>query len=991
MKQVLTQLLLVLLCATPFILRGQTNETVTSGAFIIDMGVLPQTVGNGLKPYGMLYDLIKNYSVPIKWVVNGSKIKDGIDFTYNAKDYKGGPFIVPAEYRNATINARIAYWQTQGVVGTTTTAAITVPVLYTLRAVPTWTINTSNSYIAESYLTNAGIPATAYNFLLPDQLTCCNDLFVMPHADPTWLTHKSLLTWNQTCKGSIWAGCHAVSVLEGLFDPSSPTTKMNFLSDPSLLSYKSHAAGSPPYTYAYPTDPVMQFMGTYDGAQQNGSEQMYMPVAGGMWRATTKIGVYDPTQANVPANSPGPAASTVFGRAFGDNNRGYVMYESGHNLANGTVSEQVAAQRAFLNFSFLQSHDKVVVPIVATIPDTMYSSTGSLITFTLPAPFLVSDYTIQWSAVCGGTFTPNGTQQTVTYTPPSVTTATPCLISVQITDACGRKTTNNKIVTIVCSLTATAAATNPACSGGTGSIALTVSGGTTPYSFNWNNGTTTGSGSGTTISALSAATYAITVTAANGCTNTTSATITAPTPLSIATPTVTNVLCKGSSTGAITISPIGGTSPYTFNWGSGVTTQNRSGLAADTYTVTVTDANSCTATTSATVTEPTTLTASTTQTNNACFGASTGSITLTPSGGTSPYTFNWGGGITTQNRSALAAGTYTVTVTDANSCTKTATATITQPAAGMTLSTNVTNISCGSGTGSIALTINGGTSPYTFNWGGGITTQNRLGLAAGTYTVTVTDANSCTATNSATVSATTGLTFTPSVTNVNCFGTSTGAINLTASSGNTPYTFNWDGGVTTQNRTAIAAGTYNVTVTDAGGCTGTTSATVTQPASALNATASATNVACNGGATGAITLTPSGGTSPYTYDWGGGITTQNRTALAAGNYSVTVTDAKGCTQTISQTITQPSALALSVSKTDVSCTGGTDGAITLTVTGGTTAYSYNWGGGITTQNRSGLSAGTYSVTVTDANGCTASVSTTLVALKSVPSNPSITH
>ena len=183
----------------------------------------------------------------------------------------------------------------------------------------------------------------------------------------------------------------------------------------------------------------------------------------------------------------------------------------------------------------------------------------------------------------------------------------------------------------------------------------------------------------------------------------------------------------------------------------------------------------------------------------------------------------------------------------------------------------------------------------------------------------------------------------------------------------------------------------SVTVTDAGGCTGTTSATVTQPASALNATASATNVACNGGATGAITLTPSGGTSPYTYDWGGGITTQNRTALAAGNYSVTVTDAKGCTQTISQTITQPSALALSVSKTDVSCTGGTDGAITLTVTGGTTAYSYNWGGGITTQNRSGLSAGTYSVTVTDANGCTASVSTTLVALKSVPSNQSITH
>ena len=991
MKQVSTQLLMLLLCAMPFILRGQTNETFTSGAFIIDMGVVPQTLGNGLKPYGMIYDLIKNYSVPIKWVISQTKLKDGIDFTYAAKDYKGGPFIIPAEYRNATINARIAYWQTQGIIGTTTTTALTLPVTYTIRAVPTWTVNSANSAIAIAYLTNAGIPTTAYNLLLPSELTCCNDLFLMPHADPTWATHSNLLTWNKNCKGSIWAGCHAVSVLEGVFDPANPTTKMNFLSDPSLVNFRSHAAGSVPYTYDYPTEAVMQFMGTYDGAQQNGSEQIYMPSLGGGWRPTTKVAVFDPTQANVPSISPGPAASTVFGRAFGDNTRGYVMYEGGHNLANGTIPEQVAAQRAMLNFSFLQSFDKVVVPIVANVPDTLYSGIGSTVTFTLPAPYNVADYTMQWSAACGGTFTPNGTQQTVTYTPPSVTTATPCLIGVQITDVCGRKTTANKVATLTCSLVVSATPTNPSCGTGTGSVALTVGGGTTPYSFNWKNGALTGSGTGTTISGLVAGTYAITVTSANGCSSATSATITTDTPLSIADPTVTNALCSGTSTGAITIAVSGGTSPYSYNWGSGVTTQNRTALAAGTYNVTVTDAKNCTATATATVTQPTALAASTTQTNIACFGASTGAINLTATGGTSPYTYNWGGGVTTQNRTGLAAGTYIVTVTDANNCTKTAVTTLTQPAAALAIASNVTNISCGSGTGSITLNVSGGTSPYTYNWGGGITTQNRTGLAAGTYTVTVTDANSCISTTSATVTASTGLTLTPSVTNVNCFGGSTGAINLTVSSGTTPYTYNWGGGVTTQNRTALAAGSYTVTVTDASGCSGTTTITLTQPATALDATATATNVTCGGGTTGTINITPTGGTSPYTYDWGGGITTQNRTSLAAGTYTVTVTDAKGCTKTVMQTITQPLVLALSLTKTDVSCTGGTDGAINLTVSGGTSPYTYNWGGGITTQNRTGLSVGTYTVTVTDANNCTASASTTLVALKSVPMNPVIQH
>ena len=162
-RRIQIQLFLLLLSFSPFLLRGQTNETFTSGAFIINMGVVPQTIGNGLKPYGMIYDLIKNYSVPIKWIISSTKLKDGIDFSYAGTDYKGGPFIIPAEYRNATINARIAYWQTQGVVGTTTTAAITVPVLYTLRTVPTWTLD-SRTWRASAVQSSPAIPPSRFRW-----------------------------------------------------------------------------------------------------------------------------------------------------------------------------------------------------------------------------------------------------------------------------------------------------------------------------------------------------------------------------------------------------------------------------------------------------------------------------------------------------------------------------------------------------------------------------------------------------------------------------------------------------------------------------------------------------------------------------------------------------------------------------------------------------------------------------------------------------------
>lgn len=964
------------------------NETLPTGAFIVNMGVVPQTIGNGLKPYGLIYDLIKNYNVPIKWVINPTKLKDGIDFTYNGINYTGGTFIIPVEYRSATVNARIAYWQTQGVVGVTTTTSITVPVYTTIQVVPIWTLDLKNGSIAQDYLTNAGIPATAYNFLLPSQLGCCNDLFAMPHADPTWADHGNLLRWNKTCKGAIWAACHAVSVLESLSNPLMPAEKMNFLSIPTLIDFGDHADGTPPYTYNFPTDPVMQFLGPIDAAQQNGSEQIYLPVLGGSWRPGAKVGVFDPTQANVPSLSPGPAAALVYGYAFDDPSRGKVMYEGGHSHNRGSIND-VAAQRAFMNFSFITAIERVPIPdpqATLAINDTLYSNVPTPLTFAMPSGYNVTDFTVQWSTSCGGTFSPSANQQNVTYTPPSVILPTSCLIYVQTTDTCGHKVVNSIGVTIACSITVTPTVTNPPCSGGaTGVISFSATGGVAPYSYNWTRGAATGSGTGTTIPNLIAGTYNVTVTSSNGCSTPFSQTLTEPTPLSI-TAVSTNILCNGATTGAINVTISGGTTPYTYNWGGGITTEDRTNLAAGTYSVTVTDANNCTATNTQTLTQTTALTIAPTLTHIACNGGTTGAITTTISGGLAPYSYDWGGGIITQNRTNLSAGTYNLTVTDANNCTASATIILTQPSAALTLTTGVTNIGCGGGTGAINLTPNGGTAPFTYNWGGGVTTEDRTSLAAGTYTVTVTDANNCTANTSATITQTVGPVLSTTITNILCFG-GTGILNLTAT-GATPYTYAWSDGAATEDRTGLAAGTYTVTVTDANGCTTSTSATITTPSVILSLSATTTNVNCNGGTTGAIDLTATGGTAPYTYNWGGGITTQDRTGLAIGTYTVTVTDANNCTATLSKTITQPNALVLSTSLTQVTCVGGTDGAINLTVTGGTSPYTYAWTGGATTEDRTGLGAGTYTVVVTDANSCTATINAVLTAQNSAPNQVS---
>jgi hypothetical protein len=927
----------------------------------------------------------------------------------------------------------------------------------------------------------------------------------------------------------------------------------------------------------------------------------------------------------------------------------------------------------------------------------------------------------------------------------------------------------------------TTVVTNVSCfNGSNGTINLTPTGGVGPYTFVWNNGATTEDRTG-----LSAGTYSVTITDAAGATGAVNNIVVGqPTSaLLVGTTSQTTIACNGGATGAASISPVGGTAPYTYRWSTGATTQGISGLRAATYTVTVTDANGCTLTRSFNITEPTVITATTSQTDVTTSGGSNGSATITVSGGTPSYTYAWSPNVsTTATASNLRAGSYTVTAADAYGCTITRSFTIAEPAnvtvasitrltpsptattqvryqvvfsgsvSGLTVSnfsvtqtgltgasissvvgsgtTYTVTASTGTGDGTLrvnvanstgisptvtnvpytageaytitksftnpVLTIQGtggsgtdvtafvdavqvlsngtavanalqngsfeqhdplsngdfgyqptgaswtfntragiaesgsaftpttpipngiavafiqsnrdqngqvqngqiqqgltvptgsyqvnfqasqriccttldqslnvfingvfvgtilpgennyqaftsttfsvtapaltasisstagasgsttATSPipftvtfsqsatgftasdlvvaggtvsgftgsgttYTFNvtpsasgntvtvtvpansafdgnntgntasstytintttvatittatpsgitsnravLGGSVTadggsavtergvvysttnqtpttanTKDTNGTGTGAFSETITGLASATtyyvrayAINSAGTSYGAAVSFTTLnsvsgtavVTNVSCFNGSNGTINLTPTGGVAPYTFVWNDGATTEDRTGLTAGAYSVTITDAAGATGVVNNIIVTQPSALVATTVQTNIACNGGTNGTAAVTPAGGTAPYTYRWSTGATTQGLTGLAAGSYSVTVTDANGCTIVSNLTITQPTPLVATTSQTDATTIGGSNGSATITVSGGTPSYTYAWSPNVsTTATASNLRAGSYTVTATDANGCTITRSFTI----GQPSTPTIT-
>ncbi len=610
-----------------------------------------------------------------------------------------------------------------------------------------------------------------------------------------------------------------------------------------------------------------------------------------------------------------------------------------------------------------------------------------------------------------------------------------------------------------------------ACNGiGTGQSTINPSGGTAPYTYQWD--ASAGNQTTQTATGLGQGLYQYTVTDFNGCTFVGLDTISQPTALAF-TSGQDSVLCNGDATGSAYVSPTGGVGPYTYLWdvnAANQTTDTATNLAAGSYDVTITDVNGCDTTATVSVFEPQVLGVGVIGFDNPqCNGDSTGTISTTTQGGTLPYTYLWSNTETTSNISDLPAGFYGLTVTDGNGCTATASTTLFEPTA-LTSTTSSVDASCsGSFDGEVSVVANGGTSPFTYAWSTTpiSTTDNVTGLDVGTYYVTVTDAQGCTQIDSATVGSVVILVDNEVLTNLTCFEGGDGAISVTPSgSPNTPYTYTWSpntgvpvssgpsatingldtgtfvlvisdaagcnitetyvltqpteveasissqdsvscftgndgsatasasggtvagaytfqwdaaaGNQTTPTATGLSAGTYTVTVTDDNNCSDTAIVTILEPAEVQVSLISQQATSCPDTDDGEAVVSVIGGTQPYTYSWPSGETTANPVLLPDGANLVTVTDANGCQDTLTVFIAEPSTVIIQLTGTDITCNGGSDGAITTTNSGGTPPYTYTWDNALATgQNPTNLPAGIYNLTLTDNNGCEYFASDTL--------------
>lgn len=391
-----------------------------------------------------------------------------------------------------------------------------------------------------------------------------------------------------------------------------------------------------------------------------------------------------------------------------------------------------------------------------------------------------------------------------------------------------------------------------------------------------------------------------------------------------------------------------------------------------------------------------TLVPSVSSTNATCNGLNNGTGSISTSGGQGPYTYIWTNGATTLNGASqnnLAPGTYTISIVDANNCPGTASVTITEPPIIVLTSTNVTPSDCGAATGSASVSASGGTGTLTYAWspsGGNATSASNLG--AGPYTVTVTDANGCTQTLDLTIPSEDGPIISDLVVvNPSCANPNSGQITVIASGGGA-LTYQLGSGTPQASNifSNLGTGTYTITVSD-GFCTTTGTATLTVPSPPTLSAGNITSADC-GAANGSATVNVSNGSGNYTYNWSpSNNTTQTATNLAAGVYVVTVTDVStGCVETLQMIVPAIGAPTLVLNNTSTTCFGGNDGSITAIANGGTAPYTYTLGTGTpqASPNFNNLGAGTYQITVLDANNCPVTQETTITSPPQIVINAS---
>lgn len=500
-----------------------------------------------------------------------------------------------------------------------------------------------------------------------------------------------------------------------------------------------------------------------------------------------------------------------------------------------------------------------------------------------------------------------------------------------------------------------------------GMISTNTTGGVPPYIYSWSNGANTAS-----ISNLAPGDYTVIVTDNNDCSVQVTGTV-APATCAISVQiTAESVDCNGNATGTATAEVMGAVEPVSYSWSNGENTASISDLLAGTYSLTVTDANNCTATASIDITEPDFLIVDIFTTDETMAGADDGTASATISGGTAPYTFLWSTGEIGMSISGLAPGNYSLEVSDNNNCTISQSFTINSVACDIGVTVLATDISChDEADGQIIANVTGGNAPFTYEWSNGSTGDELSNLMEGTYSVTVTDASACTAVASATISEPAMLNVTTTVSGESSEGANDGTASASVIGGTSPYTYVWSNGAATATIQNLSPGTYTLTVSDDNNCTVSTSVIVT--AGDVNCdfsvSISSTEVSCHGGSDGTAMAILSGGTAPFDISWSNGNNTLSNEGLNAGNVSITVTDAEDCSATASIFVNEPNAISINLSPSGETSAGANDGAITSSVSGGTAPYTYEWSNGSNSTHIDNLAPGTYTLSITDANDC----------------------
>jgi gliding motility-associated-like protein len=384
--------------------------------------------------------------------------------------------------------------------------------------------------------------------------------------------------------------------------------------------------------------------------------------------------------------------------------------------------------------------------------------------------------------------------------------------------------------------------------------------------------------------------------------------------LPIITLDVNNVSCYDLNDGAIDATVTNAVVPFTYSWTNEQTTEDLEQLAPGNYTLTVSDNYGCQSTASAVITEPDVLVLLGDADSVSCFNSTDGGFDLSVNGGTLPYLFSWSDDSSMEDLSNVGSGTYSVTVSDGNGCTGELTTVILSPEA-LTIQSSTTNATCTSSTGAISINVNGGTTPYAFEWSNGSTESNLTNVPSGLYTLTITDDNNCSVQNTMLVESSTIILAELSAKPALCAGIADGSIHATVIEGTPPYTYEWSNGASTPSLEALYTGNFSVVITDSYGCKDTVFAELTAPDTFYvlltpSVYSAGTNISTYGNDDGFILTSIQGGNSSYTYSWSNGSIQSDIYNLTAGNYAVIVTNENGCEVSASITLTQPNALAL---------------------------------------------------------------------------------